>query len=301
MKSTSSLDVALVARIVEAGSLSAAARQLQLSPASVSGRLADLERRLGVPLFRRSNRVLRLTQEGDRYLALGRPALEIMNAAESAARGTAHTAAVTGFVRLMAPTDLGRQYVGTMVDAFVERHPGVHVALLLADEVTDLLAQDVDLAIRYGEMPSTSGTTTSRLADNHRLVCAAPAYLERMGRPIIPSDLVRHNCLCLRTASSHIRRWPVGRSWIEVDGDRSTNDGGLLRRWAVEGRGLILKSWWDVREDLAQGRLKALFADQAQVLHPLRLARPAGSGAPTRVSRLIEHLKEAFQQLSSLV
>ncbi len=297
MHHTQSQDVFLLARIVDAGSLSAAARQLQLSPATVSMRLADLERRLGVTLFRRSTRSLRLTQEGERYLSLARPILDLLVNAEDAARGSVDPTMMTGSVRLGAPVDLGRLVVRDLVDAFVDAHPRMHVVLLLTDEVTDLHANDLDLAIRYGDMPSTTSTTASVLAQNRRLICGAPSYLDRAGRPERAHDLGRHNCLCLRTATKHIRRWPIGRGWVDVMGDRSSNDGSLLRSWALEGRGLILKSWWDVRQDLAAGRLEEVLPTMAAVPHPLRLARPAGTNVPLRVSRLATHLKRGFRQI----
>ncbi|MBE7212882.1 MAG: LysR family transcriptional regulator [Gluconacetobacter diazotrophicus] len=298
MTDTSSVDVALVVRIADAGSLSAAARQLMLSPASVSARLTDIERRLGVPMFRRSTRSLHLMEEGERYLASARPILDMLDAAEDAARGATDPTRMTGSVRLGAPLDLGRQFVGAMVDAFVDAHPRIHVSLLLTDEVTDLRVQNVDLAVRYGDAPSTTGTSVSRLADNRRVICGAPDYLERTGRPRHPDDLRRHNCLCLRTATSYIRRWPTGGGWVEVAGDRSTSDGSLLRSWAIDGRGLVLKSWWDVRNDLTAGRLEEVFPNLPTVPHPLRLARVGGRHAPIRVSRLADHLRRGFRELS---
>lgn len=297
MVQSSSTDVALLIRIAEAGSLSAAARQLRLSPASVSMRLAEVESRLGMPLFRRNTRSLHLTQEGERYLKLARPVLDMLEAAEDAARGVVGSTEIKGSVRLSAPVDLGRQVISAMVDQFAEENPFIHVALVLSDELTDLQTQNVDLAVRYGEMVSKSGTTVGALVNNRRLICGAPAYLNRVGRPRRPSDLGQHNCLCLQTETSYVRRWPIGRSWISVDGDRSSNDGGMLRSWAIAGRGLILKSWWDVRQDLATGRLEELFTDLPTVSHPLRLARPAGRSVPLRVSRLADHLKRCFKSL----
>lgn len=298
MAVTTSGDVALAAQILAAGGISAAGRRMGLSPASVSAKLTDLERRLGVALFARSTRVLRLTTEGKLYLAAASPVLDMLEAAEDAARAAAAGPdQASGVVRLAAPTDVGRLHIAEMVSWFIAEHPRLEVELSLSDTLARMGTADFDLAVRYGEIDDITSLTSTSLAPNHRLICGAPAYFDRVGRPSQASDLQNHNCMCLRTASARIDRWPVGRSWVAVTGDRAADDGGVLRLWALGGSGLVLKSFWDVASDLAAGRLERAFPDLPATRHPFRLIWPGGRRAPTRVRLLADHLKASFKRL----
>lgn len=298
MAVTNSGDVALAAQILAAGGISAAGRRMGLSPASVSAKLADLERRLGVALFARTTRMLRLTTEGRLYLAAATPVLDLLEAAEDAARAAAAGPdKAIGVVRLAAPTDVGRLHIAEMVSRFITLHPRVEVELSLSDTLVKMTTDDFDLAVRYGEINDMSSLTTTSLAPNHRLICGAPGYFDRVGRPSQASDLQSHNCMCLRTSSAGIDRWPVGRNWVAVTGDRAANDGGVLRLWALGESGLVLKSFWDVASDLAAGRLETAFPDLPASRHPFRLIWPGGRSAPTRVRLLADHLKASFRRL----
>src|SRR6266478_6825219 len=188
-------NLALFLRIVEKGGLAAAGRELGLSAASVSERLVALEKYYGAALLRRTTRAVNLTDEGRLLVEGGRRLLAEADELEALIRLGVNK--ISGPIRLSAPIDLGRSYVVPILDAFLAEHPEVTVDLNLTDGYVDLIGQGQDLAIRYGEL-ADSTLRVKRLAENRRIVCASPAYLETRGVPQHPDDLVRHECLVMR-------------------------------------------------------------------------------------------------------
>lgn len=242
----------MFARIVEAGSLSAAARALGLSPAMVSKRLARMEARLGAQLLRRSTRRMEPTAVGARFHA---DVVAILAAAEEAeARVAGRARAAAGPLRIVAPTSFGRLHVAPVLAAFAAAHPAVRVELDLSDGYTDLLAERVDLAIRISN-GAPRGMVAERLADNRRVLCAAPAYLATRGVPARYSALAAHDLIAAR-GQLPWRLVAAGRS-VVVRGSSvvATNSSELVRELALAGAGIALRSLWDVGPDLAAGRL----------------------------------------------
>lgn len=254
-------DYTLLARVVEAGSLSAAGRLMGLSPAMVSKRLARLEARLGVKLAHRTTRRLTLTEAGERFHADVVAILEAVRAAEERLTGSGNLP--TGPLRVAAPTSFGRLHVAPLVPAFLERYPLVELRLELSDTFSDLVAERIDVAIRIApEIPA--GLVATRLADSRRVLCAAPAYLQRHGLPEslkdlgdsrrhrllaadgqLPWRLVRGKQALLVTGSSHVR----------------TNSSEVVRELCVGGVGIALRSLWDVSTLLAAGSLQRVLPD----------------------------------------
>jgi DNA-binding transcriptional LysR family regulator len=250
-------EMAVFAKVVSTGSLSAAARELGLSPAMVSRRLAGLEARLGVRLVNRTTRSLHLTDEGASYYescARVLADIEHANTAVSAGRNEPQ-----GTLRVALPAAFGNQYVAPLVPEFAARYPAVQLALSLSDRTVNLLEEGFDLAVRIAALTDSS-VAARKLAPNRRVVCASPDYLRRHGTPRTPEELAEHNCLL---ASDFSGKWeykgPDGRAGaVRVAGRYVCDNWEVLREWALAGLGIALKSTWDVRRHLESGALVSL-------------------------------------------
>lgn len=282
-------NLVLFLMIVEKGGLSAAGRELGLSPASVSERLAALESYYGATLMTRTTRSVNLTDEG-RVLAEGARRL-LAEADELESRIRAGVSRISGPIRLSAPVDLGQSQVVPVIDRFLDAHPDVTIDLNLTDSFVDLVAQGFDFAVRYG--PSADATLKTRLiGENRRLVCAAPRYLDRHGTPAHPDELTQHECILMRFAHSTDRIWSFqveGQTHdVAVRGRRTANNGYLLKRWALEGHGLCKKSLWDVRAELEEGRLVEVLAPFSRKRTNLQIVSAPSRVQPRRVVALID-------------
>ncbi|MCP3722631.1 LysR family transcriptional regulator [Paraburkholderia sp. CNPSo 3272] len=260
-------DLVIFINAADNGSLSAAARQLNLTPAVASAGLKRLETELGTRLLARSTRSLRLTQDGARYLEYARGVMEQVEAGQNA---VAHgRKMIGGTVSLSIPSDLGRNVLAPWLDDFQTQHPPVSFQVHIGDRVTDMFRSPVAVAVRYG-VPEDSSLVALPLApDNRRALCAAPGYFARHGKPATPADLSGHNCLRFALSDTLHDRWTFYRgdeaSVVNVHGNRSSDDGELVRRWAVAGHGLAYKSRLDVLADIQAGRLEtALEAFQGE-------------------------------------
>lgn len=242
------------------GSFSSAARRLDMTPAAVSMAIKRLEAELGVAVFLRSTRSLRLTTEGRIYLDHCRQALQLLADGRDAA--LTGTRALRGLLQLSLPSDLGRNVVLPWLDQFQQQHPELQLRLLVTDRLADIYRQPVDLALRYGTLPDSSLVALPIAPNNQRILCAAPAYLARYGQPSSPAALAEHNCLMYQHGDVVYDRWRLFQSGNEVSfqvsGNRSTDDGAAVRRWALDGYGIAYKSSLDVAEDLLAGRLVRL-------------------------------------------
>jgi len=287
-------EMSVFTKTVAAGSLSAAARELGVSTAVVSRKLAALEARLGVRLLNRTTRRIALTDEGARFHdACARILAEIEEAdAEAAARRIEPQ----GVLKVALPASFGHKHIAPLIPHFAERFPGVHLALRLSDRAVNVIDEGFDLAIRIAELQDSS-LAARKLAPNRRVVCASPSYLRRNGFPNVPADLVRHNCL---TTTEFHMTWdykdPDGAPGsVRVSGRYACDNWEVLRDWAVAGLGIALKSTWDVRRDLEDGSLVPLlpgytFGSDVAIyaVYPHRRYLPA----KTRV--FIDFLAESF-------
>src|SRR5882757_5190 len=293
-------NLTLFLRIVEKGGLAVAGRELGLSAASVSERLAALEKYYGAALLHRTTRAIGLTDEG-RLLVEGARRL-LAEADELEALIRLGVEKISGPIRLSAPIDLGRSYLVPVLDTFLAEHPEVSIDLNPTDGYVDLVGQGQDLAIRYGEL-ADSTLRVKRLADNRRVVCASPAYLGRKGLPRHPDDLAHHECLLMRFGLAIDRDWPflvdgkVRR--IVAQGHRIANDGGLVRDWCLNGYGVARKSFWDVEADLRAGTLIEFLQEFSAGSTGLQIVYPATQDQPRRIRLLIERIAEAFSAVGS--
>ncbi|HDR8859298.1 TPA: LysR family transcriptional regulator [Burkholderia territorii] len=282
------------ARIVSAGSLSAAARELDLSLSVVSKRLAHLESRLGVRLLHRTTRQQTLTDDGAQFHAQVLRILAEIDRAEtlmSDRRGT-----VGGVLRVTAPGELGRLRIAPLVAAFQRRHPELTVHLMLTDTIVDLLAHDIDVAVRIGSL-ADSTMIARELAPNHRVLCASSGYLAVHGQPTHPAELRAHRCIVMGDQPRTEWRFDgaQGAVTVEVTAALLTNDGGAARTLALEGAGIALKSIWDVGADLQAGRLVRVLPTFAAPAAPLHAVYPGGRHVPLRVRTFVDYLRDQLR------
>jgi DNA-binding transcriptional LysR family regulator len=252
-------DLRFFALLVREGSLAAAARQLGVTPSAVTQRLQALEAALGVRLLDRSTRRIRLTDEGTLYHDIGagltRDYDELVDTLRS------RQALVRGKLRVHGPLGFGRKYLASCVARFHVAHPQLEIALTLSDRRIDAATDAFDLIVHIGELRD-SAQVAYPIAPNRRVLCAAPAYLKRAGRPATPEALAAHACLVLRENDEDVTMWRFasGRreAAVRVKPMLSSNDGEVIRQWALAGQGIMLRSEWDVAELLRSGRLEAL-------------------------------------------
>jgi DNA-binding transcriptional LysR family regulator len=245
-------DYILFARLVTAGSIAAAARELRLSPAMASRRLQRLEARLGARLVQRTTRRLALTPAGERFHADVVAILAAVEAAE--ARLTGAAAVPAGLLRVSAPTSFGRLHVAPHLHRFLDAHPQVRLAFDLSDAFVDLVAGSVDVGIRIAAAVPPS-REAHRLGASRRVLCASPTYLARAGVPTRIADLADHRLL----AAAGQMPWRLVSGSRRASVDRAshveTNSSELVRELALAGVGVALRSLWDVGDALRDGRL----------------------------------------------
>ncbi|WP_417068527.1 LysR substrate-binding domain-containing protein [Niveibacterium terrae] len=282
------------------GSLSAAARALQITPAAASAALKKLEARLGVRLFERTTRSLRITSEGEVLLGYCERALSLLDEGATALAEASGT--LSGRLRVTAPSDLVRRTMLPMLDGFLDAHPGVELMLSVGDAVQDVVRDQVDVALRYGE-PRDSRLVALPIAEACRSAVASPAYLAERGTPLHPEDLAGHECLSFVIRQRRQQLWPF---WPEGGGDalkvrvggrRTADDGGIVQRWAIEGRGIAYKSELDTAEALASGALVRLFPAWRGESVPLNAILPSNRFIPARARALVKHLQQSFAAL----
>lgn len=293
MKSLNDLDIFV--RTAENGSLSATARALDLTPAATSAALKRLEAELGVQLFVRSTRSLRLTPPGELFLEQCRPALlALQQASQQLVSGEQ---ALRGVLKLSAPSDLGRNLLLPWLNEFQNLHPNVDIRLQLSDRMANVYSDPVDAAFRYGKPPDSSLVALPLAPSNRRVLCASPAYIAKYGVPATPHELSAHGCLCFMLGDEIHDRWRFSfegapEITVRVKSVNVSNDGDAVRRWALLGKGIAYKAGFDVATDLLEGRLCALCTDWTTEAVPLFLVVPSRR----QLTPLVRHLRDFIAQ-----
>lgn len=287
----------------QTGGISAAGRKLGLSPAAASARLLKLESSLATRLFERTTRQLRLTDEGRIYLQYCRQALQALDDARAAL--SVEKKEIRGKIRISATSDFGRHVLNAWLDEFTALYPQVVPALILSDSLSHLIADDVDLMIRFG-VPPDSSLVARPLAANRRVLCAAPSYLKRKGMPSHPDQLADFDHI-VASQNGWSSEWHLQRGnetsifKVPMEFARETNDGALARQWAIDGHGIVLKSIWDVSADLYAERLSLVMPDWQTADSPLHALYPRNRYLPARVRALLDFLRERFAQAAQEV
>ena len=294
-------DMELFVRAVAAGSLSAAGRELGLSPAVASKRLARLEAHLGARLLQRSSRRLSLTDNGALYLE--RCHVILAEVAEAEALLGGDDARVRGTLRVSATSALGRRWVGPLVARFAAMHPEVVVHLSLTDRLVDLVETGIDCAVRVGPL-ADERLVARRLADNRRVVCATPRYLRMHGTPATPAELSQHQCLVLTPGAAPHADWrfrpPHGAAThVRVRGRLVSDSGQQVHDWMLAGHGLARRSFWDVADELASGKLVEVLRDWSDEDAPISVVYASRRHLPRRTRLFIDALAAHFGQAAA--
>lgn len=245
-------------RVYELGSMSAAGRDLRISPAVTSTRIAQLEEHLSVRLFQRTTRNLTPTEQGRLFYPGAVEVLESVEAAE--AQVVDITENPRGSIYVAAPLGVGRRLIAPLVPDFIARYPDVTVRLRLTDRKVDLTTEGLDLAVFLGE-PEDSTLRIRNIADVDRVLCAAPEYLRTKGMPNTGDDLItqNHECLNLRFPGATEFQWRLqtrdGPKRFKVKGRYESDDGDVLTDWALNGHGIAMKPIFEIADHLRAGRL----------------------------------------------
>ncbi|WP_350577973.1 LysR substrate-binding domain-containing protein [Pseudomonas sp. HY2-MNA-CIBAN-0224] len=293
-------DLRVFLTVVRKGGFAAAAEELGLSPAYVSKRIQILETTLGSRLLHRTSRRVALTDDGER---VQRWAVRILDDVQQLQDelSEAHTAP-RGRLHLCSSFGFGRNHVAPAISLLAEQYPELEIRLDVFDRVVDIVHEGFDLEIHVGD--DIAGQHIGRrLVTNNRVLCASPDYLKRRGVPESLQDLQQHDCLVLKERDNAFGIWqlqgPEGEASVRVSGPLSSNSGEIVLQWALDGRGVLLRSMWDVKPLLDQGRLVQVLADYRQsadvwAVYPTRLAN---SG---KLRVCVEFLQAHLRQLSTL-
>lgn len=275
--------------ILAEGSLSAAARRLGVTLAVVSKRLSTLESRAGVRLVHRSTRSLSPTEEGTRLLPDIERALEALEIAEDRLKGVRDEPA--GTLRISASIAFGRRCVAPVIGQLTASYPRLAVVLELDDRVVDLVGEGLDVAIRIGTLASSTAIMR-KLADNRRILVAAPAYLDRVGRPATPEEAAGQAFLRYGAANEPWRlRGPNGATAsLAAIARLRVDDGDVVHDWALAGLGIMLKSEVDVASDLHAGRLERVLPDWDGGDAPIVALYPSARYVPLKTRVLLDRL-----------
>lgn len=288
-------DMAAFVRAVEKGGFSPAARELGLTPSAISKLVSRMENRLGVRLLNRTTRRLALTPEGEAFFHRAQRILaDIEEAENEVARFRARP---RGRLRVNVGTAFGSHQLVPALPEFLARYPEIEVELTISDRVVDLVEEGADVGLRTGHLADSS-LVSRKICDMERVICAAPAYLERHGVPLRPEDLLAHNCLVF-AGNPQFQRWPFdfgdGVRDVEVAGNVSANNAETLVQLAVMGLGIIRLADVIAGGAIAKGLLRPVLADVHHVEPlPLHAVFPHGRHRSPRVAALVDFLVEKF-------
>ena len=306
-------DLELVLAVRDHGSLAAAAQSLNLAAPAVTKRLVALEARLGQRLFQRTTRRVSPTAEGEAVCASALPLLAGFKALE--AQLQERHKEPTGRIRLAATFGFGRLWLGPALAQFQALYPKLQVQLQLTEQLPDLAAEGFDGAVWLWSVSGAQAAqwVSRRLARNQRVLVAAPGYLAEHGTPTQVQDLANHACLIAREngnrANQAFDEWQLQRSStarpvakksspdtsrVMVNGPLSSNSGELVRDWCLDGRGIMLRSLWDIEPQLATGQLVRVLPDWCMPDADIHWLAPYRPDAPRRIRLLIDFLVAEF-------
>ena len=285
-------DLQLFVLAARHGSLTAAGREIGLSPAASSARLTALERDLGSSLMARTTRSLSLTADGTAFLVHAERALRELENGQAAL--SASSATPRGLLRATVPGPFGRKHILPLIPEFRALYPEVQLDLHVSDDVVNLIDEGYDVGVRIGVAPDSTLMRT-HLAPNRRVVIASPAFIEKHGKPSRPEDCARLDA----AYQLNLRHWHFSRgdevASVRVSGPIRSNDGGVVHAAVLEGLGIGIKSIWDVGADLKAGRLVRLLEDWSFGSDgEIYAVRPPGSYMPPKTRAFIDLLKVKF-------
>ena len=287
----------LFVRAVDTGSFSETARAMNLTPSAVSKQIARLEDRLGARLFNRTTRRLAPTEEGRAYYERCRQILADIEEAEAAVSQL--NAKPRGVLRVNMPIVFGRRHVIPAFGEFLKRYPEVHLDVTMTDQFVDPIAEGVDMLIRVGELKDSS-LIARKLAGARRVVIASPDYWAKHGKPTVPGDLSKHNCLTytyLASGSDWRMTGPDGTEHVvPVAGNLAANNGEALMAAALDGVGVVLLPIWMCGPELQAGELEEVLSDYTLPEPSVHAIYPPGRHLSAKVRAFVDFLVERFKQ-----
>ena len=297
-------DLGFFSKLVSAGSLSAAAREMGITTPAVSKHLAQMESRLGIPLVVRTTRRMSLTPEGELYLERARRILGEIEDMEQVLGVSKEVP--KGLLRVNATLGFGRSHVAPLISRFVRKYPKVEVQLQLSVNPPPLTEDSFDVCIRFGEPPDTR-VIARHIAPNRRLLCASPAYLARHGTPKLPHELAHHNCIGIRQGEEAYGVWRLssGRGRhavsesVKIRGNLTTNDGEIAVNWALDGHGILMRAEWDIERYLQSGRLVQVLPQYYTPDADIHAVSPQHHQRAARVRAFVDFVALSFAQRST--
>ena len=298
-----SRDYEIFVRVADRKSFTAAGRELRLSTAVVSSRIAKLEARLGLKLLVRNTREVNITEEGRIYYDFCQKM--ISEFAELEQRFEEVNTRPSGALKVSAPVSIGRHFVAPVALDFQATHRDVQIRLELTDRVANIIEEDIDLAVRTGD-PEDSSLMSTAIASDVWVVCGAPSYFQASGEPATPEQLEDHNCLLLRFPGSRRYFWRMLNERGEpanfrVSGDIDSNSSDVLIDWAVAGRGLVLQSIWDVHHHIVSGALRPALLRFVLPGQSINAIMPPRKPQPAKTMEFVALLRDAFSSHPSTV
>jgi DNA-binding transcriptional LysR family regulator len=293
-------NIAVFVRVVELGNLSAAGRDMRISPAVASNRIKELEKHLGVRLFNRTTRQLMPTEHGTVFYSGAKQVLEAITEAEAAV--SALSGQPRGTIKVTAPLGLGRRLVASGIPDFHDKYPDIEVRLRLSDHNIDIMKEGIDVAFKLGIIEDSS-LRMRGIMECERVLVAAPKYLEARGEPMEPQELIgkKHDCLMLRYSGAREYVWtlqtPTGPQKFEVHGPYDTDDGDVLTGWALSGRGIINKPRFEVEPFIRDQRLKVILPSIPPTPVQFAAVYPHKKLQDPKVRLLLDFMAERCQRL----
>lgn len=289
-------DLRFFVTLAESGTLSEAARRMDVTASAISQRLQQLEKRLNVHLIHRSTRRFNLTDEGEMLYTKAVSLLAELDALIESLR--ARSGEVGGTLHVWAPLSFGREYLAPALADFHAQHPKLQVSLTLSDLRPAPDSERFDLIVNIGALPDST-MIAYPIASNKRFLCASPAYLASRGVPKLPGDLTGHCCIVLRENEEDVSLWRLRQGTTEaavrVTPGLNSNDGEVTRAWALAGKGIILRSEWAVAENLRSGQLVTVLDDWMLSDADIVALIPQSHAVSARVKLFLALLKARFQ------
>ncbi|MDX2319889.1 MAG: LysR family transcriptional regulator, partial [Moritella sp.] len=276
-------------------------------PATMTARLQALEERYAVKLLNRSTRHIALTNAGELYHQAALEIIASVNETESRLQNVVEQ--VKGSLKISAPKDMGKQYILPILCDFSKRYPDVVPYLYLNDRISNIAESGIDIVIRYGELADSS-LISRRLSSSWRVLCASPEYLAKSGTPLTPEDLIEHDCLVMLRGNEELKTWHFQqqehKTAVTVVPKRLSDDGDVIRHWALAGAGIALKSIVDVEADINSGRLVTVLDGYMKNFNTSRSVSSADLNViytskqyqPKRIRLFLDFLFEKFSEMT---